>query len=145
MSPLVAAVVASVLLEGGAAIALDDGTIWWVGDRAWEELGACPDGEAVGLEVAGDLLVVECGEGSLWTWAADEGWQVAVGGTPEDPGRFGDGAGAPDEDDRVAWSDQAPAPRAPGGWPRLELGLRREHRTGEAPHLVAWLQARWSF
>jgi hypothetical protein len=124
VSFLVAAVVASALAEGGGmAIALDDGTVWMVHDGEWEELGACDDGEVIALEAAGGRLLVECGDGSAWTWSDDAGWAPHV------------------EVTSPAVDLELPVQRS--WWPLLELSVRMRSRTEDDPVYEGWVRLRW--
>ena len=123
MTLLAAAGVAAAVTDAGTAIALDDGTVWMVAGDGWEELGACDDGDVVALTAAGDRLVVECGDGSGWTWSDDAGWEPrveVVQGT------------APDGLVRRSW------------WPLFELSVRMRDEAREPPIYEGWVRLRWN-
>lgn len=122
MTALVTAVVAAAVLDGGTAIALDDGTVWLVDDGAFEELGACDDGEVAVLEAGGGELAVECGDGARWRWSAAAGWQLEA---------------------LPAYGDEPLAP-ARSWWPTVEVGVRRRDATDEPPTLEGWVWLRWN-
>jgi hypothetical protein len=126
VTPVVAAVIAAVAAQdGGTAIALDDGTVWLVYHREWEELGACDDGEVIGLDAVGAEIAIECGDGTAWLWSAASGWSSA----------------APVETAPVELSTPRP-------WlPVLEVSLQRwstsaAGRSG-APVYEGWVRLRW--
>lgn len=125
MSPLVLAVVASAMFDGGGAnaIALDDGTVWLVGDAEWEELGACPDGEVSSLDGGGGELAIECGDGSAWTWSADGGWEPISAST----------ATADVVDHEPSWRRS--------WWPLLELSVKV--RRADQPIYEGWVRLQW--
>lgn len=124
MSVLAAAVVAAALAEGGGtAIALDDGTVWMVEGGAWEELGACDDGEVVALEAVGAELAIECGDGTRWRWSAGDGWIAPpAAATPASDLELGV---------QRSW------------WPLLELTLRMRSGARDEPVYEGWVRLRW--
>lgn len=121
------AVVASALAEDGStAIALDDGTVWLVYDREWDELGACADGAVAELASDGDELAITCGDGTAWRWSAALGWRAR----PEDAAVIDD---APVE--------QLARPWARSWWPTLEVSVRSWKK--DRPVLEAWVRLIW--
>lgn len=122
MSPLVLAVVASALIDGGAAIALDDGTVWLVYDDEWEELGGCDDGQVVALDAALGELAIECADGSSWRWSEHAGWAPAP---PADAGA------------------EPPAPHLRSYWPLLELSVQAWTTSRSEPAFEGWVRLRW--
>lgn len=125
MSPLVLAVVAATMVDGGGgtAIALDDGTVWLIADGAWEELGACEDGEVRSLEEGGGELSIECGDGSQWRWSPGSGW-AARAEAAETTGMIAH---------EPTW--------ARSWWPLLELSVRI--RRADQPVYEGWVRLQW--
>lgn len=125
MTVLLAAVVASALVDGGGtAVALDDGTVWMVYDGEWEELGACEDGEVIGLEAAGAQLLVECGDGTSWSWSDDAGWAPRL-----------------ELGSMIVVDLELPATRS--WWPLLELTARMRTGVRDQPVYEGWVRLRW--
>jgi hypothetical protein len=117
-----AVVASAVASDGETAVALDDGTVWLVHDGAWEELGGCDDG-VVALASAGDDLLIECADGSAWTWNDATGWAPRADQRP---------LGAAGSDLR-SW------------WPVLELSVRTWRPPGEPrPAVETWVWLRWN-
>jgi len=115
---LVSVVVASALVDGGTAIALDDGTVWLVHDGDADELGGCDDGDVVSLGEDDGALAIECGDGSRWTWDDGGGWQeLAIDPASDEP-----------SDTLRSW------------WPSLDLAIDRDER---ARTWAGWIRLRW--
>jgi hypothetical protein len=152
VSPFVLAVVAAAAVDDGSiAIALDDGTVWRVGDGEWEEIGACPDGEVAELvaDATTAELAVTCGDGSAWRWSESDGWTPVD--TWNDRGADGEGVGASVGGALDASSgDALDAPT--GGelavplrswWPQLEVITRATREEDAAPVYEGWVRLRW--
>jgi hypothetical protein len=133
VSPFVLAVVAAAAVDDGAiAIALDDGTVWRVGDGEWEEIGACPDGEVAELDadVTTAELAVACGDGTAWRWSEGDGW------TPVDTWDDDGGTDVP------AIGDELVVPLR-SWWPQLELITRTTREDDAVPVYEGWVRLRW--
>lgn len=127
MSPVLAALVATAVVEGaGTAVALDDGTVWMAYDGEWEELGGCEDGDVVALEAGGGALAIRCGDGTAWSWSEALGWQPGL---------------APSAPAPTSWDVELRL--RPSWWPTLELSTRVREAAGP-PTYEAWVRLRWS-
>jgi hypothetical protein len=136
VSPFVLAVVAAVAIDDGAiAIALDDGTVWRVGDAEWDEIGACPDGEVAELDADATTaeLAVTCGDGTAWRWSDGDGW------TPVDA--WGDDGSDAAIGDVPTAGDVALPLRS--WWPQLEVITRATREHDAAPVYEGWVRLRW--
>jgi len=106
--------------------------VWLVYDHEWEEIGTCPDGEVLDLDVAdaageiavdGAELAIRCGDGGEWSWSDAVGWLPRATAT-------------------ALAVDGAPTPSS--WWPSLELTVRAQHDAPAPPAYEGWVRLRWN-